>query len=78
MHLSPSEYLILLAGGIRPLARLVGREASNVYKWKKYTNKSGETGCVPQQLHKKLLLIAKEKSWDLTLEDLLNGKTLQK
>ena len=78
MYLSPSDYLILLSGGVRPLARLIGRAPSSVCKWRDYENQSGETGRIPQQLHKKILKIAQEKSWDLSLDDLLYGKTLKK
>jgi len=78
MHLKPSEYLVLLAGGIRPLARLLNRAPSSVYNWTVRTRKSGESGNIPQQLHKEILKLAKEKSWDITTDDLLYGKTLKK
>lgn len=78
MYLSPSAYVILLGGGVRPLARKLEKSPAAVSKWREYTNLAGEKGGIPRSCHKKLLALAEKLGWDLTAQDLVNGKKLTK
>ena len=54
---TPYELCIAEFGGVRELARQVGRDAGSVSKWKK-------TGLIPTGIQKKVL----EKAWELGYE----------
>ena len=53
---TPYELCIAEFGGVRELARQVGRDAGSVSKWKKH-------GTIPTGIQKKVL----EKAWELNL-----------
>jgi hypothetical protein len=53
---TPYELVISEFGGVRELARQVGRDAGSVSKWKKH-------GTIPTGIQKKVL----EKAWELNL-----------
>lgn len=72
-YLTPAKLVILLFGGVRPLARLLGRAPSSVTKWQKI-----EDGGVPRKCHLRILEIAKQKGITLTPDDLVFGRTLSK
>lgn len=73
VYLSPSKLVILLFGGVRPLARLLDKAQSSVSKWQ-----TTDDGGVPRKCHVKLLTLAKQRGIDLTPEDLVFGRTLHK
>ena len=64
---TPYELCIEEFGGVRELARQIGRDAGSVSKWKKQ-------GTIPTSIQKKLL----EKAWELDLNisahELIFGK----
>ena len=53
---TPYELVISEFGGVRELARQVGRDAGSVSKWRKQ-------GTIPTSIQKKVL----EKAWELNL-----------
>tara|TARA_R100000231_G_scaffold46386_1_gene39830 strand:- start:799 stop:1041 length:243 start_codon:yes stop_codon:yes gene_type:complete len=53
---TPYELCIEEFGGVRELARQIGRDAGSVSKWKKH-------GTIPTGIQKKVL----EKAWELNL-----------
>lgn len=69
-HLRPADYVILLFGGVRPLARLIGRAPSSVSRWQR------GHGTVPAKIQPKLLSLAKARRLDLTPDDLILGRTM--
>lgn len=73
VYLSPAKLVILLFGGVRPLARLLDKAQSSVSKWQ-----NTDDGGVPRKCHLKLLQIAKERGVELTPDDLVFGRTLFK
>ena len=64
---TPYELCIEEFGGVRELARKIGRDAGSVSKWKRQ-------GTIPTSIQKKLL----EKAWELDLNisahELIFGK----
>ena len=73
IYLSPSKLVILLFGGVRPLARLLDKAQSSVSKWQ-----TTEDGGIPRKCHVKILTIAKQRGITLTPEDLVFGRHIQK
>lgn len=71
VHLTPSKLVILLFGGVRPLARMLDKKPSAISQWQ-----TTEDGGVPRKTHMKLLEIAKKKGVELTANDLVFGRTL--
>lgn len=74
MRFSPAAYVVLLFGGVRPVARAAGCSPSTVSRW--FTrSKSNETFYrVPAAYQGILLDAARELGLDLTAEDLINGR----
>lgn len=73
VYLTPSKYVILLFGGVRPLARLIGVKANTVSCWQ-----TRRDGAIPSVNYKPILEAAKKRGIELTAEDLVFGKTLFK
>lgn len=73
IYLSPAKLVILLFGGIRPVARIVNIAHSGVSNWQK-----SKDGGVPRSHHITLLNIAKKRGVLLTAEDLTFGRNIQK
>lgn len=72
VHLSPAKFCILVFGGVRPLARLLGRTASSVSKWQL------NDGGVPRKVHLDILKLAAKRGIELTANDLVFGRKLKK
>ena len=73
VYLSPSKYAILLFGGVRPLARLIGVKPNTVSCWQ-----TRGDGSIPSSNFKPILDAAKKRGIDLSADDLVFGKTLTK
>lgn len=72
-YLTPTKLVILLFGGIRPLARTLKINHSAVSQWQN-TKDQG----IPRKHHASLLEIAKKRNIELSLEDLAFGRTIAK
>lgn len=68
---TPAETVITLFGGVRPLARELGRNPSNVSRWRKPKNEGGTGGSVPTAMQGKILAIARRRGLELTAEQLI-------
>ena len=64
---TPYELCIAEFGGVRELARQVGRDAGSVSKWKK-------TGLIPTGIQKKVLQKAWELGYELTPYNIIFGE----
>lgn len=70
-HITPAETVITLFGGVRPLARLLGRNPSSVVRWRKPKTEGGTGGVVPSSMQGKVLALAKAQGLPLRAEDLI-------
>lgn len=68
---SPADKVISLFGGVRPLARELGRNPSSVVRWRKPRAEGGTGGAVPSAMQGRVLALAKERGLSLTAEDLI-------
>lgn len=73
VYLTPSKYAILMFGGVRPLARLIGVKPNTVCSWQ-----TRNEGAIPSSNFRLILDAAKKKGVDLTADDLVFGRTLTK
>ena len=71
VYLTPSKLVILLFGGVRPLARLLDKRPSTISQWQ-----VTEDGGIPRKAQLKILELAKKKGIELTPDDLMLGRTL--
>jgi hypothetical protein len=74
--LTPADLVIRRFGGVRPLARELGKNPSTVSLWTsrhqgKIPNRSANGD--PKGTHVRLLELAKRKSIPLTADELING-----
>lgn len=67
IHLNPVDLTIKLFGGVRRLARAIGRDPAAVSRWKR-------AGTVPSSIQRRLLEIAWEKGIELTAHDIIFGR----
>ena len=72
--LSPAEFVIRTFGGVRRTARLVGRSAPSVSKWRAPKHKRGTGGMVPMGVMQTILKIARVRQIDIDASDLINGR----
>jgi hypothetical protein len=68
---SPAEKCIRAFGGVRTLARLLGRNASSISRWRKPQELGGTGGKVPSALQGRILMLAKAHGVSLVAEDLI-------
>lgn len=68
---SPADKVISLFGGVRPLARELGRNPSSVVRWRKPRAEGGTGGAVPSAMQGRVLALAKARGLPLTAEDLI-------
>lgn len=68
---TPAEKVITLFGGVRPLARELGRNPSSVVRWRKPRAEGGTGGAVPSAMQGRVLALAKARGLPLTAEDLI-------
>lgn len=69
--MSPAEKVIEAFGGVRVLARLLGRNPSSVVRWRQPKAEGGTGGVVPSALQGRVLVLARERGLDITAEDLI-------
>lgn len=68
---NPAEKCIRAFGGVRTLARLLGRNASSISRWRKPQDLGGTGGKVPSALQGRILMLAKAHGVSLVAEDLI-------
>lgn len=73
--MSPADIVIARFDGVRPLARLLGKDPSTIHRWRMPAAKGGLDGRVPSAVQARLMGIAKERGVVLTAEELINGST---
>ncbi len=75
MHLKPAQYVIKSFGGVRSVARLLKVQPSTVARWGYPKGKrQGREGFVPYEYFTQILLSAKRKGVDVSLNDLISGR----
>lgn len=72
--ISPAEHTIKQFGGVRALARALGRYPSTISRWQKSRDVDGCEGRVPTSVQRKILEIARERGLDITPNDLVLGR----
>lgn len=60
-------------GGVRPLARLLGKDPSTIHRWRQPAAKGGLDGRVPSAVQVRLLELAKLHAVALTPAELVIG-----
>ena len=65
---TPYEVLISEFGGVRSLARAIGRDPGSVNKWRK-----GD-GTIPSSIQRKVLETAWEKGMKITAHEIIFGR----
>ena len=68
-HTSPVELAIDLFGGVRKLARALGRDPAAVSRWQK-------SGVVPTSIQRRLLELAWERGINITAHDIVFGREI--
>lgn len=71
--MTPADIVISRFGGVRPLARLLGKDPSTIHRWKQPADKGGLDGRVPSAVQVRLLALAREQGVVLTPTDLVLG-----
>ena len=66
-HVNPVELAIDMFGGVRKLAKCVGRDPAAVSRWRK-------SGLVPTQIQRKLLAAAAARDIGSTAHDIVFGR----
>ena len=66
-HTTPVDLAINLFGGVRKLARTLGRDPAAVSRWRK-------SGVVPTAAQRKILELAWEKGIDISAHDIIFGR----
>lgn len=72
--MSPADIVITRFDGVRPLARLLGKDPSTIHRWRMPAAKGGLDGRVPSAVQVRLMVLAKERGVALTAEELINGR----
>lgn len=72
--MTPADIVIAKFEGVRPLARLLGKDPSTIHRWKMPASKGGLDGRVPSSVQLRLLELARERGIALTADELINGK----
>lgn len=73
--MTPADTVIARFEGVRPLARLLGKDPSTIHRWRMPAAKGGLDGRVPSVAQGKLLELAKEHGVALTADELITGST---
>ncbi|MGD9882311.1 MAG: hypothetical protein AB7F22_30200 [Reyranella sp.] len=68
--MNPGSSVIAKFGGVRPLARLLDINPTNVSRWQ-LPKPRGTGGLIPSKYHKPLLTLAKRRKVRLTVEELV-------
>lgn len=69
--LSPAERAIAAFGGVRQLARAVGRNASSISRWRLPIGSGGTGGYIPARIQRRLLDAAIRDGVEFTAADLV-------
>jgi hypothetical protein len=64
---SPVDLAIDRFGGVRALARAIGRDPAAISRWKK-------TGTVPTAVQRRILEVAWDRGLDLTAHEMIFGR----
>lgn len=64
---TPVDLAITRFGGVRKLARAIGRDPAAISRWKK-------SGTVPTSVQRKILEVAWERGVDMTAHDMIFGR----
>lgn len=78
VFLTPAEYIVHVFGGVRAAARALGRSPCQISKWKSPEDAKGCGGRIPSKAQKSALDAAKTKGLDLTAEDLIVGREIER
>jgi transposase-like protein len=70
---SPADIVISRFGGVRPLARLLGKDPSTIHRWRQPAERGGLDGRVPSAAQVRLLDLARERGIELSPADLVLG-----
>lgn len=76
-HLTPAAYVIREFGGVRKLARELGKSPSTVSRWPKPKQKGGSDGRIPSDEQLPILELAKKRGLDVTPADLIYGRAAE-
>lgn len=76
-HLTPSQYVIRIFGGVRKLSKAIGRTPASVSKWGKSRSEKGCGGNIPTNAQIIILEIARQRKLDINPQDLVIGKNIQ-
>ena len=68
-HINPVDLVIDLFGGVRKLARAIGRDPAAVSRWKRL-------GVVPTSVQKKILETAWDQGIEVTAHDIIFGRDI--
>jgi transposase-like protein len=69
----PADIVIFRFGGVRALARLLGKDPSTIHRWRMPADKGGLAGRVPSMSQARLLELAQEHGIALTADELIAG-----
>lgn len=73
--MTPADIVISRFGGVRPLARLLGKDPSTIHRWKQPAEKGGLDGRVPSAVQVRLLELASLHGVALTPAELVLGNS---
>lgn len=68
-HITPVDLAIDMFGGVRKLAKCIGRDPAAVSRWRK-------SGLVPTQVQRKILTAAIERDIAITAHDIVYGREI--
>jgi hypothetical protein len=68
-HITPVDLAIDMFGGVRKLAKSIGRDPAAVSRWRK-------SGLVPTQVQRKVLSAALERDIAITAHDIVYGREI--
>lgn len=68
-HISPVDLAIDAFGGVRKLARAIGRDPAAVSRWRR-------SGVVPTSVQKKILELAWERGIDISAHEIIFGREI--
>lgn len=69
-HLSPVDLAIQLFGGVRALARAIGRDPAAISRWRRL-------GTIPTSAQILVLRIARERGLELSTHDVIYGRDIE-
>lgn len=73
-NLDPAYKIILMIGGYRPTARMLGISPSAVLRWTLPTHLQGSGGAIPQKHWQSIINYAKRNNLKISLHDLSTVK----